>query len=61
MLLTELMEARWGKVAEDEVIQEVVDENQTDLYHLMTYRSFVSNTAGMIAAKIMFEGEIRIP
>ena len=37
-LVPELMEVRGGKVAEGEVMQEVVDENQSDLDQLMVYR-----------------------
>ena len=36
-----LIEAPGGKVAEDEVTQEVVDENQTDLDQQVVFRSSV--------------------
>ena len=35
MLVPELIEAPGGEVAQDDVMQEVVDENQTDLDQLM--------------------------
>ena len=39
LFVHELMEAPGGKVAEDEVTQEVADKNQSDLDQLKAYRS----------------------
>ena len=53
-----------GEVAEGDVRQEVVDENQTyqciPLF-LMAYRSSVHDTTGMTPAKLAFGREICLP
>ena len=41
LLVPELIEAPEGKVAEDEVTEEVVDENQANLDQPMVFRSSV--------------------
>ena len=39
LLVPELIKAPGGEVAEDDVIQEVVDKNETDMDLLIAYRS----------------------
>ena len=50
LLVPELMEAPGGNVAEDEVRQEGIDENQSDLDQLLAYRSSVHDAMGVILA-----------
>ena len=61
ILVSELIEAPDGKVAEDEVTQEVVDENQTNLDQPVVFRSSVHDTTGVIPAKLVVERKTRIP
>ena len=61
LLVPELMEEPRENVTENEVMQEVVDENQSDLDQLMAYRSSVHDTMGVIPAKLMVELKTRIP
>ena len=53
LLVPGLIEAPGGEVAEDDVIQEIVDEKQTDLNQLMVYRSSGNDTNGMIPEKLV--------
>ena len=55
------MEEPGGNFAEDEVTQEVVDENQLDLYQLMAYRSSIHDAMGVIPAKLVVEQKTHIP
>ena len=47
-------------MCEDDVTQEVVDENETDMDQFMAYRSSVYDTTGMIPAKLVVEWKTRI-
>ena len=60
LLVPELIEAPEGKVTEDEVTQEVVDENQTDLDQPVVFRSSVHDATGVIPAKLVVERKTRI-
>ena len=46
-LQRQLMEAPGGKIAEDEVMQEVTDNNRTDFDQLMAYWPSLHDTTGM--------------
>ena len=61
LLVPELIEAPEGKVAEDEVTEEVVDENQAHLDQPVVFRSSVHDTTGMTPANLVFGREIRLP
>ena len=61
LLVPELIEAPEGKVAEDEVTQEVVDENQTNLDQPVVIRSPVHDATGVIPAKLVVERKTQIP
>ena len=61
LLVPELIEAAEGKVAEDEVTQEVADENQTNLDHPVVFRSSAHDATGVIPAKLVGERKSRIP
>ena len=61
LLVPELTEAPEGKVAQDEVTQEVVDENQTNLDQPVVFRSSVHDATGVIPAKLVVARKTRIP
>ena len=61
LLVPELIEVPGGKVAEDEVMQEVVDKNQTDLDQPVVFRSSIHDATGVIPAKLAVERKTRIP
>ena len=61
LLASELIEVPEGKVAEDEVTQEVVDENQTNLDQPVVFRSSVHDATGVIPAKLVVAQKTRIP
>ena len=61
LFVPELIEAPGGKVDEDEITQEVVNDNETDLDQLIVYRSSVHNTKGVIPSKLAVERKTRIP
>ena len=61
LLVSELIEAPEGKVAEDKVTQEVVDENQTNFDQPVVFRSSVHDATGVIPAKLAVEWKTRLP
>ena len=61
LLVPEPIEAPEGKVVEDEVTQEVVDENKTDLDQPVVIRSSVHNATGVIPANLVVARKTRIP
>ena len=56
----ELIEAPRGKVVEDEVTQEVVNEIQSDLDQPVVFRSSIHDTMGVIPAKLAVARKTRI-
>ena len=61
LLVPELIEASEGKVAEDEVTQEVVDEKQTNFDQPVVFRSSVHDATGVIPAKLVVARKTSIP
>ena len=61
LFVPELIEAPGGKVAEDEVTQEVVDENQIDLDQPVVFKSSIHDAMEVIPAKLAVEQKTRIP
>ena len=60
-LIREQVEVLGGKVAQDEVMQEVDDKTQSDLEQLMAFRSSVNDATGVIPANLVVERMTRIP
>ena len=60
LFVRELIEAPGGKVAEEEVTQEVFDENQTDLDQPVVFRSSIQPATRVIPAKLTVGPKARI-